>query len=289
MFDDKLLSFYICGLSYRKLVLKYFQKRLFTYFFIFVVAYVFLNNTYTISNWGFLVILLIVLITNYLFCMKSIWKYTKEKYDVIYGRSSWDIFLCAALKLYLTKVVDRENSEEALDFLISRLKKKLENKSKGSFFGLIANSLTLSLTVIIPVWAAFNNSLFSKNDELIDSTFMFRVIGITFFVIYIIRGPLIKEIIDSEVTKISSLIDKLEILKFSFNNNTNPYYYKEIDQLLEKKETEINIIIKEFNEWYEINSQLDFVERFIREIKHQLKNVKFKKHKQSKPFNKDYK
>ncbi|MGW6301602.1 hypothetical protein [Peribacillus butanolivorans] len=296
MFEDKLLYFYKSGLSYWHLAIKHFWKRLLVWLFI-IFAFLFWN--YKIFHNSHNVILVVTaslftFVSFTLFCMKPIWKYTKEKYDCVYPDPDWDIFLCAALKRYHNKEVNGEVNEEALGFLISRLMKRMDNKSKTSFLSSVSNSLTLTLAFFIPVWSAFNTWWFKdKNDITHVFQYMLLVIAGAFLIIFVFKvflqntiwNTILKDIFDSEVTKLSSLIEKLEIIRFSIKN---PIYYKEIDQYLDKKDTEINLIIKEFDEWYK-NFASDPLIRYFKIIKQKLKNKKSNKQIQIKPYNKDIK
>ncbi|WHY15754.1 hypothetical protein QNH16_08985 [Peribacillus frigoritolerans] len=287
MFEDKLLYFYKSGLSYWHLAIKHFLKRFFVWFII--VAFVFWFFMIFLENLipYYVILVVAVPLTQYFICMKPIWKYTEEKYGCVYPDRDWDIFLCAALKRYLNKEVNADQTEESLVFLISRLSKRLESKSKTNFLSLISNSLTLTLAFFIPVWSAFNTWWFTDVNDITDVfQYMLWVIVVPFLTILLLKGVfwnfLLKDIADSEVTKLSSLIEKLEIIQFSIKN---PYYYKKIDQYLNKKGTEIDLIINEFDERYK-NYASDPLIRFYKNVKLKLKNKKFNK---IKSFNKDVK
>ncbi|MED4634712.1 hypothetical protein P9443_17705 [Peribacillus frigoritolerans] len=287
MFEEKLLYFYKSGLSYWHLAIKHFLKRFFVW--LIIVAFVFLFLKIFLENLILYYVILVVAVplSLILICMKPIWKYTEEKYDCIYPDRDWDIFLCAALKRYHYKKVNAEQTEESLVFLISRLTKRLESMSKTNILSLISNSLTLTLAFFIPVWSAFNTWWFKDVNDITDVfQYMLWVIVVPFLIILILKGFfwnfILKDIADSEVTKLSSLIEKLEIIRFSIKN---PYYYKKIDQYLNKKGTEIDLIIKEFDERYK-NYASDPLIRLFKNARQKLKNKKSNK---IKLFNNDVK
>jgi hypothetical protein len=280
MLEEKLIYFYNSGLSYWHLAIKHFWKRIFT-LVISNVVFIWLFKPIDIST------SLLISIINFtlfiMFIMKPVWGCTRKHYNAVYPDPDWFIFLCATLKRFLKKELNDELSKEALDFLISRLTKRLESKSKNSFLGIVSNSITLIVSFLIPVWSAFNTWHFKDVNKFSDLYLYIIIILLCAFIIF----PSLKYLISrfrrfffddiSEVDKLSGLIEKLEIIRFSIENTR---YFKEIDQYLDKNSIVVDHIIKEFDLRYEYYTP-DPIVRIYKYI-----SVKIIEAKTNKKFNK---
>lgn len=277
MFEEKLLYFYKSGLSYWHLAIKYFWKTLVIYGVINLLIIYFLDH---FDNEIILIIIsLISAIASTIVFLIPIWKFTEKKYEAVYPDPEWFILICASLKRFLQNETNGKLSVEALDFLISRLTKRLENKSKSSFLGIFSNSITLIISFLIPVWSAFNTWRFKDVNEFADFSQYIILILISAFIIF----PFLKWVIAhyvriffddiSEVARLSSLLEKLEIIRFTLKTDS---YFNEIDQYLKEKKNVIDEVIKEFEVRYENYARDPYI-RIYKNIKAKIYKVKTNK------------
>lgn len=300
MLENKLFYFYKSRLSYWNLIGKYIYKKiLFSSILIILFIYfmLYLNYKFQFTNLSedggyfkfviYIFILLIILsISISLLILKPSVAFTEKKYGVRFQGYQWELFLCAIIKVYLLKHVYIDNekietneknqkAETAFNFFIDRLEKQREQKRKGSFFNIYLTSSTITLSIFIPVWAAFNTWLIRDNNDLTSSIHYVIYVPITtlillFFWKGVIWRGFLEGIFERDLTKISILIEKLEIIKFSLENSN---YYKELDYYLINNNQFIASIIQDFDKQY-IYYHPDALERTLRRWKQERKEKK---------------
>ncbi|MED3924360.1 hypothetical protein P4594_04640 [Priestia megaterium] len=304
MLENRLLFFYRSRLSYWNLIGKFLWKKILLTAIlnilfgtaIYLVIKIFPNNLKNdVVYWiSFILLIIMFLLSIAKIILKPSFAFSQKKYGVKYQTYQWDLFLCAIIKAYLikkniyidNKVIDSEinnektkKTEETFDFLIKRLEKQREQQQKGSFLNIYLTSSTIAFTIFIPVWAAFNTWLIREVDDIEFSlryalTILFMTLTLVIFWKKIIWGDFLKGIMESilepQLSKTFLLIEKLEIIKFSFKN---PHYYKEIDDCLADKKQVIDSIIKDFDEHY-IYYHPDPLERTLRKRKAEKKKIK---------------
>ncbi|WJD83537.1 hypothetical protein [Priestia megaterium] len=244
---------------------------------------------HSITN--YIITFIVIMITSYLIIpiiLKPSINLTQKKYGVKYQTERWDIFLCAVVKAFLTeKKVYTQNMkndevEETFNFLITRLKEKVERRKKISFSNVFLTSSTLVLTIFIPVWSAFNTWFFKEKNNLeilcyyVVGSFLIPLLVVLWWRLIVWRN-LPKEFVNFETSRILSLIEKLEIIKLSLKN---PYYHTEIDNYLKNKKKVIKCIIQDVDEEYYLINHSDPIERIFRRLKY--KNNRKRKEKSNK-------
>lgn len=237
-----------------------------------------------------LILLIILAVSISRLILKPSVAFAEKKYGVRFQSYQWEIFLCAIIKAYLLKhiYIDNEKietnekiekAEESFNFFIDRLEKQWEQKKKGSFLNVFSTSSAKTLTIFIPVWAAFNTWLIRDNNDLTSLIQYIIYVPITFFgflffwKLVIWRGFLkdfLESIFERDLTKISILIEKLEIIKFSLGNS---HYYKELDEYLINNKQFIASITQDFDKQY-IYYHPDALERGLRRWKQERKEKK---------------
>lgn len=294
MLENRLFYFYKSRLSYWNLIGKHLLRKILIAATLNILAIGFMlylgpkiqfNN---LSGGGvyfiFYIILLIVLsvsITKLI--LKPSIAFAEKKYGVRFQSYQWELFLCAIIKAYLLKHIYIDNEEheknkkieEPFNFLIDRLEKKWEQKRKGSFLNIYSTSATITLTISIPVWAAFNTWLIRDINDLTSSIHYiiyvsFATLGLLIFWKGFLKGFL-EGIFERDLTKISILIEKLEIIRFSLENQH--HYCKEIDEYLINNNQVIAFIIQDFDRHY-IHYHPDPLERTFRRWKQEKKENK---------------
>ncbi|CAH0324622.1 hypothetical protein [Priestia megaterium] len=304
MLENRLLFFYKSRLSYWNLIGKFLWKRflltaILNVLFICAIYLVINIFPYNLKNdvvyWiSFILILIMLLFSIAKIILKPSFAFSEKKYGVRYQTYQWDLFLCAIIKDYLIRrniyvdneVIDSEinnektkKTEETFNFLINRLEKQGEQQQKGSFLNIYLTSSAIAFTLFIPVWAAFNTWLIREVDDIDFSfryvlTILFMPLVLVIFWKKIIWRDFLKVIMESilepGLAKTSLLIEKLEIIKFSFKNS---HYYKEIDDCLVEKKQVIESIIQDFDEHYRYYHP-DPLERTFRKRKGEKKKEK---------------
>ncbi|MCM3644479.1 hypothetical protein M4D68_25500 [Priestia aryabhattai] len=298
MLENKLFYFYKSKLSYWNLIGKYIRWKIFFSSFLitlFICFMLYLNYKFQftdLSNDGgyfsfiiyILMLLIILAVSISLLILKPSIAFAENKYGVRFQSYQWELFLCAIMKVYLLKhiYIDNEKiekTEETFEFFIARLEKQWEQKKKESFSNMYSTSSAKTLTIFIPVWAAFNTWLIRDNNDLTSSVQYIVYVSITFFgylffwKLVIWRGFLrdfLEGIFERDLIKISILIEKLQIIKFSLENS---HHYKEIDECLMNNKQFIVSIIQDFDKKY-IYYHPDPLERALRRWKQERKEKK---------------
>ncbi|MEK4002909.1 hypothetical protein MHI59_29150 [Bacillus sp. FSL K6-2822] len=189
-----------------------------------------------------------------------------NKYQIeLYGEE-WEPFRYLLLKKFLIKEkimngLDGKNSknkdEISLDFCIERLEKRLERRKKDRIFTILSSYIAIFVALVVPVWAAFNNWLYMKSENVTLGSAagylaIVIVIIISVFAFFIlVRHFFIEDLLQLGDQRISQLIDMLQVIKFSLNhsNYLGPFEKKnhinesiikvldeyELDKLKEKK------------------------------------------------------
>ncbi|MCU7766908.1 hypothetical protein [Priestia megaterium] len=232
---------------------------------------------HSITN--YIITCIVIIATGYLInpiILKPSINLTQKKYGVEYQTERWDIFLCAVVKAFLkekkvyTESMKDDEVEETFNFLIARLKEKVERRKKISFSNVFLTSSTLVLTIFIPVWSAFNTWFFKEKNNLeflcyyVAGSFFIPLLVILWWRLIVWRN-LPKEFINFGTSRILSLIEKLEIIKLSLKN---PYYHAEIDNYLKNKKKVIKLIIQDVDKEYYLVYHSDCIERTFRRLKY---------------------
>ncbi|MGG0511395.1 hypothetical protein ABE078_28485 [Priestia megaterium] len=301
MLENSLFYFYKSRLSYWNLIGKFMWRKILFAVTLNIFAIVFmlyLKPKIQFINLnggrGYFIIYIIILVTLSvsiaLIILKPSVAFAEKKYGARFQSYQWELFLCAFIKAYLLKHIyinneryelneNNKKTEEPFNFLIGRLEKQLEQKRKGSFLNIYLTSSTITLTIFIPVWAAFNTWLIRDNNDITSSIHYVIYVPVTtlgllvFWKATIWRGFLkgfLEGIFERDLTKISMLIEKLELIKFSIEN---PHYCKEIDEYLINNNQAIASMIKDFDKQY-IHYHPDALERALRQWKQERKKNK---------------
>jgi len=304
LLENKLFYFYKSKLSYWNLIGKYIRWKILCSSFaiiLFIGFMFYLNYKFQFTNLSddggyikfsiyILILVLILSVSISLLILKPSVAFAEKKYGVRFQSYQWELFLCAIIKAYLLKhiYIDNEKietneknqkAEEPFNFFIDRLEKQWEQKKKESFLNIYSTSSSKTLTIFIPVWAAFNTWLIRDNNNLTSSIQYIAYVSITFFgflffwKLVIWRGFLkdfLEGIFERDLTKFSILIEKLEIIKFSLGN---PHYYKELDEYLINNNQFIASIIQDFDKQY-IYYHPDALERILRRWKQEREEKK---------------
>jgi len=301
LLENKLFYFYKSKLSYWNLIGKYIQREIFCSSFLiilFICFMLYLNYKFQftdLSNDGsyfkfiiyILILLIILAVSISLLILKPSVAFAEKNYGVRFQSYQWELLLCAIIKAYILKhiYIDNEKietneknqkAEASFNFFIDRLEKQWEQKKKGSLLNILSTSSAKTLTIFIPVWAAFNTWLIRDNNDLASLIHYVIYVPITilglllFWKGVIWRGFLkdfLEGIFERDLTKISILIEKLEIIKFSLENS---HYYKELDEYLIDNNQFIASIIQDFDKHY-MYYHPDALERTLRRWKHERK------------------
>ncbi|MDM5338474.1 hypothetical protein QUF84_14755 [Fictibacillus enclensis] len=274
MFEEKLLYFFKNNLGYWNLIGKHYWLRFFFYFC--GLLLMFFTKNY---QWLFIIHVAILVISLFWLAI-STWKYAKNTYDAIYPKDNWDIFLCSVIDVYLKNhkiyTINENGTNEALIHLINRLEKKRTNAIQNSPFKYISSSVAFVLLLFIPIWSSLFTWRFQHVESPKEALLILSIFPLTIFFFTLLFKWLFlqnfKEILGfftSEADRIASLVDKLEMIKFSMVHES---FREEIDEYKKRKKKVINQIINDFNRKYDNPNPSQKI--FFRPKKKNLKNNK---------------
>ncbi|MDA2711278.1 hypothetical protein PDR95_28820, partial [Bacillus cereus] len=110
-------------------------------------------------------------ITSLLFIHMYVKKYILREYKIKFESKKWYNFKYLLLRnfLYNKKILSKSNKSktkniQALDFYIERFEKYFERKKEKNLSTIIKSSSTILIAFSVPLWTAFNNWMYQKNE-----------------------------------------------------------------------------------------------------------------------------
>lgn len=244
LFENKLLDFYRKRMTIWALVFKPIRKRFTCYIVVqLLVLMTWVTSiTYDSNNlsekdfWfiGYFIAFEVILFFSFGFIIFRPAKnklFNKYKIE-LYGEE-WEPFRLLVLKDFLIqeKIINGKNDakskkkdELSLDFCIERLEKRFERRKKTRILTILSSYSAMFIGFVVPVWAAFNNWVYSKTGFVtMGQAFGYLVIVIflviSVFILFIFfKHFFVEDLLQWEDQRIFYLIEMLQSIKFSLNH-----------------------------------------------------------------------
>ncbi|MDA2253311.1 hypothetical protein ACX16M_29730 [Bacillus cereus] len=249
MFEKELLEFCKSGMSVF-FMFEPVRKRIYRFaivqiclFLSFVMLCMIFNEIFDFIFMLY-VFLMELSITSLLFIHMYVKKYILREYKIKFESKKWYNFKYLLLRnfLYNKKILSKSNKSktkniQALDFYIERFEKYFERKKEKNLSTIIKSSSTILIAFSVPLWTAFNNWMYQKNEfHLGQATAYFAAVFIILVFVFLfwvlIRYYFTFFYLDEQ--KIINIIEMLYGIKFSLNNNKylDAFVNEDIDKLI---------------------------------------------------------